>query len=79
MPKVYSLKEQMRCSNNSKKISELIIKKMNEQSIDVDYLAHKLNKSTEDIKHILSGKYNFNVKDLIKIEKILDINILTLK
>lgn len=53
-----------------------IISSLTDKNMSKNDLANELNINEEKVKELLSGSYNFTLKELVQIEKALNINLL---
>lgn len=56
-----------------------IIATLDDINMSVTEFANKANFKEDDAKNMLSGNYNFSLKELAKIETVLNINLLIIK
>lgn len=60
-------------------VAIIFIATLDDINMSVTEFADKANFKEEDAKNMLSGKYNFSLRELAKIETILNINLLMMK
>jgi transcriptional regulator with XRE-family HTH domain len=62
--------------NRSLEIAENIKKTLIQKNWSFEKFANEMNKTQSEISILLSGKYNFSIRTIIKIETILDIELI---